>query len=40
MGLRDWGEFAKKAGICVGSAESPGIEVGVGLIGTGMAGRL
>lgn len=39
VGLRDWGEFDRNAGMCGGSAEKPGMEVGVGLIGTGIAGN-
>lgn len=39
VGLRDCGEFERNAGMCGGSAEKPDIEVGVGLIGTGMAGN-
>lgn len=40
VGLRDWGEFARKAGMCAGSPGKPGTEAGEGLIGTGMAGRV
>ena len=39
VGLRDCGEFERKAGRCGGSAEKPLMEVGVGLMGTGMAGK-
>lgn len=39
VGLRDCGEFDRNAGMWGGSAEKPGMEVGVGLIGTGIAGN-
>lgn len=39
VGLRDCGEFDRKAGMCGGNAEKPGMDVGVGLMGTGMAGK-
>ena len=40
VGLRDCGEFDRNAGMCGGMAENPDMEVGVGLMGTGMAGRV
>lgn len=39
VGLRDCGEFDRNAGMCGWSAENPLMDVGVGLIGTGIAGK-
>ncbi|TNN45611.1 hypothetical protein EYF80_044197 [Liparis tanakae] len=39
VGLSDCGEFDRNAGMCGGNAEKPAIDVGVGLIGTGIAGK-